>query len=212
MRDLRLKRKRFIENVETYKLFYKSSPQQDYIINSSGILNFIWNSWNNFWRDYWLAHINGGYYFDRSRLNKHFPNYNDKQSCHFLCHLSGKIKNHNVGDALVGSHQEITWGDYDKIIDIATKLSSIQPTNTHLQILPTILASYQTEIQHFQKIRNSFIHLNNEKMFDLNNIQSYYIFRSGQKNIEILDAVNMVSNLNCFDHLTSHISGVVTNL
>lgn len=211
MRDLKTRKKRLLEILDKYENLYKHSTAEEYLVNSNGILNFIWNNWNNWWRDYWLAHINGGYYIDSTLLTKKF-NYNDKQALHLLCHFSGKFKNHNHGDAIVGTHQEVTWGDYDKIEIIALKLYSRYPHLSNLNYLLSLIGTYKTEIKHFQLIRNSFIHLNNESIYKLNSIKSYYIFNPNQNLIEILESKHITSNKKCINHLIGNMKGLIINL
>lgn len=211
MRVLNKKKKRFLQSLDKYESIYKFNNKEEYLIISNGILNFIWNVWCNFWRDYWLSHINGGYYFDHSKLNK-LKRYNDKQAIHYLCHLAGKFSSHSPGQSIIGNHLEITWGDYNKIEDIALKLLVIDPSLTHLNYLLGIIPNYKIEINHFQQIRNSFIHLNNENIKKLDIIKPYYIFNNNQDAIEILESNHLNSGDICFFHLTNHLRGLVMNL
>lgn len=211
MRDLRNRKKRVLEVLDKYENLYSFSNLEEYLVNSNGVLNFIWNNWNNWWRDYWLAHINGGYAINSTKLNKMFQ-YNDKQSLHYLCHLTGKFRRHNFGDSIIGTHQELTWGDYDRIEQIALELYSRHPHLTHLNYLLSLIGTYQTEIKHFQLIRNSFIHLNNESVNKLNSIKAYYVFGSDQKLIQILESNHINSNRKCINHLVDNMRGLIINI
>ncbi|MCZ2085216.1 MAG: hypothetical protein LC112_13180 [Flavobacteriales bacterium] len=211
MRYLRDKKNRFLQVLNKYENLYKHTSKEEYLIVSNGILNFIWNNWNNLWKDYWLAHINGGIYIDSVSLHKIY-NYNDKQSLHYLCYLSGKFTKHNAGQSIIGTHQEITWGDFDKIEKIANEIYTLFPHLTHINYLLSLIGTYKNEIQQFQLIRNSFIHLNNENMKKLDSIRSHYIFTPDQSLIEILESTHISSNKKCINHLIDNMRGLIVNL
>lgn len=211
MRYLRDKKNRFLQVLDKYENLYKHTNKEEYLIVSNGILNFIWNNWNNLWRDYWLAHINGGFYIDSLSLNKIYK-YNDKQSLHYLCYLSGKFGRHITGQSITGSHQEITWGDFDKIEKIANEMYILFPHLTHINYLLSLIGTYKNEIQQFQLIRNSFIHLNNESIKKLETIRSHYIFTPDQTLIEILESKHISSNKKCINHLIDNMRGLIINL
>lgn len=209
MVDLSKKRSRYLEICKNYsELFQYSNDKEQHVI-TSGVLNFIWNSWNNFWRDYWICHVSGGLDFQRNTITGIYPGYNDLQCCHYLLYKLGRKRNHNLGDSITGTHQEATWGDPDKIQKIAFELI---PTYPHMTTLLGVLSSYQTEIEHFQKIRNTFIHLNKKNIIDLNSLTGYYIFSSSQRLIDILQSQSTSSGSRCFDHLNEHMKGFLINI
>jgi len=209
MVDLSKKRIRYIEICRNYVELYQFSNAKEQQVISSGILNFIWNSWNHFWREYWICHISGGLDFNRNRIPGIFPHYNEKQCCHYLLYKLGKKRVHNNGDCIIGSFQEATWGDPNIIQRIAFELIPAYPKMSNLL---SILSSYQKEIEHFQKIRNSFIHLNNDNINGLNSISGYYIFNTSQSLIDILDSKSIINNSKCFDHLNENMKGLLLNI
>ena len=167
MRYLSHKRDRFIDVIVNYSPLYSYSNDREQLTLSAGVLNFIWNQWNNFWRDYWIAHVSGGFDFGNNPIPPIYHNYTDRQSCHYLLYACGKKNSHVLGSSINGSHQEATWGDPDIITNIAT---TMLPSHGNMSLLLGLLGHYKVFIQHFQKIRNSFIHLNNEKVFQLNSL------------------------------------------
>ena len=84
MIDLSKKRIRYLEISRNYSDLYQYTNDKEQYVISSGVLNFIWNSWNNFWRDYWVCHVSGGIDFQKNPVLGIYPGYNDKQCCHFL--------------------------------------------------------------------------------------------------------------------------------
>ncbi|QEH39355.1 hypothetical protein [Chitinophaga sp. XS-30] len=210
MRTLSKRRKRFLGITQDYLALYSYTNSKEQLVVSAGVLNFIWNSWNNFWRDYWLAHVTGGMNLDGTPLIPTHPTYIDKQGCHYLLFLLRKRKSHNLGDAISSCHQEATWGDPKIISDLSTALLS---SHAHLATTLGVLSHYYTDIVHIQKIRNSFIHLNNENVFNLNPLTAYYSFSAPQKKpIDILEAKNIRSSQRCIDHLVDNVRGMIYNL
>lgn len=209
MRDLSHRRERFYSITNDYSSLYLYTNQQEQLTLSAGVLNFIWNSWNNLWREFFIAHVSGGIDFDKNPITAIYPNYTDKQACHYLLHACGKRRTHNIGDSIAGVYQEATWGDPDVISRIAT---SLIPNHANMNYLLGVLGIYQTTIEHFQKIRNSFIHLNNENIFYLNQIAGHYSFSPNQNLIDILESTNISSTTRCFDNLIDNMNGMLANL
>lgn len=209
MIDLRKKRVRYLEICRSYSDLYQYANDKEQNVISSGVLNFIWNSWNNFWRDYWICHISGGVDFRKSPVLGIYPEYDDMQSCHFLLYKLGKRRSHNYCDRINGSYQEATWGDPAVIQKIAVELNSHFP---HMSTLLGILSVYQTDIEHFQKIRNAFIHLNKDNINGLVPLTGYYIFSSTHRLIDILESQSSTSGNRCFDHLNESMKGLLLNI
>lgn len=209
MRDLSHKRERFYSVSNNYSLLYNYTNQREQLTISAGVLNFVWNHWNNFWREFWLAHVSGGTDFNGDPITPIYPNYTDKQSCHFLLYACGKRRNHNTSDTIIGVFQEATWGDPDIITNIATTLI---PNHTYMSYVLALLSHYNTILQHFQRIRNSFIHLNNENVYQLNSLTGYYTFAPNQRLIDILETINISTSNRCFDTLIDNMNGMLSNL
>lgn len=208
MRKLSDKKKRFLGIATHYSALYSYTNQKDQLTVSAGTLNFIWNSWNNFWRDYWLAHVQGGLDLTDTRIIGVHPNYNDKQGCYYLLTLLGR-KSSNPGASIAGTWQEVTWGDPKVISNVATQLL---PNHPHMNHVLGILSHYQTSLEHFQKIRNSFIHLNNENVHSLNQISAYYSYGPNQELIDILESTHISSSTRCFDHLVDNMKGMMLSI
>ncbi len=209
MVDLRKKRIRFIEVCRNYSELYNYSNHKEQMIASSGILNIIWNSWNNFWRDFWISHVSGGFDFRKNRVNGIFPKYNDRQCCHYLLFQLGRRKSHSYGDSIIGSFQEATWGDPQVIQKIAFQLISHYPQMSNLL---GVLSIYQRDIEHFQKIRNTLIHLNKDNVDGLSLISGYYTFTPEQRVIDILESSSISSGARCFEHLNENMKGFLLNM
>ena len=209
MRDLANKRMRILNVLQKYACYYQYNNREEKLLITSSVMNFLWNQWNNFWRDYWLAHVTGGIYLDRSNINPLFPNYTDKQGCNHLLIICGRRKKKTEGNSIAGNYQEISWGDPQNMTKIA---SSMSVQHNHLTYLLSLVGVYQTRIKHFQKIRNSFIHLNNENINRLNSISGYYSFEPNQEIIEILESQDIESSNRCFDSLMNNMTGMIRNL
>ncbi len=209
MRYLSHKRQRFLDSLKNVAIMYSYANQREQLLISAGVLNSIWNLWNNFWRDYWIAHVSGGYDFGNNIIHPLYNGYNDKQSCHYLLYACNKRSNHLFGATITGSHQEATWGDPNIISLIAIKMTPHHGSMAHLS---GILGYYQTHLQHFQRIRNTLTHLNNENVFHLNAIAGYYSFGADHRLIDILESVEISSSTRCFNNLINNMEGLVQNL
>ncbi len=211
MIDLRHKKQRIVQSLDNYRPLYQStwSPERNKLSYTAGVLNSIWNIWNNFWREYWISHTIGGLYVNGSPIIPIQANYSKGQAIFFLLIKIGKLKQSRLGDSITGTHQEPTWGDIIIIEKLAIELLQFHP---HLQQLLNLIGYYRLQVKHFQQIRNSFIHLNNENISKLNNIQSRYVFNSSQKLINILEANKLGSNETCFEDLVDNMKGLVLNM
>jgi len=211
MIDLRHKKRRIVQSLDNYRPLYKSkwTPQRTKLSYTAGVLNSIWNIWNNFWREYFIAHIIGGLYVNGNLITPIQPNYSKGQAIFFLLIKLGKRKANRNGNSIIGTHQEPTWGDIIIIEKLASELLQFHP---HLHQLLNLIGYYRIQVEHFQQIRNSFIHLNNENISKLNNIQNRYVFSSSQKLIDILEANILGGNETCFEDLIDNLKGLVLNI
>lgn len=211
MIDLRHKKQRIIQSLDNYHPLYQPNwePARNKLSYTAGVLNSIWNIWNNFWREYWISHVVGGIYVNSSPLAPIHQSYSEKQAIFFLLIKLGKRNNSRMGDSINGRYQEPTWGD----ISIIEKLSIELLSNySHLQQLLNLIGYYRTKIEDFQQMRNSFIHLNNESISNLRSIQGRYVFSSSQKLIDILEAKILGGNETCFEDLVANMKGFILNL
>lgn len=201
-----------MNTVDNYSILYNYQSEREKLAISAGILNFIWNQWNNFWREFWIAHVSGGFDFNENKITPFYNNYDDKQACHFLLYACGMRKNHHLGDRISGRYQEVTWGDPKTIENIAQTFFTINIYPAYMTYVLGLLNHYKTEINQLKDIRNSFIHLNNENVNKLNLIASHYIFEPNQKLINILESKSIVNNTRCYDELLNNLNGMIENL
>lgn len=210
MIDLRHKKQRIVQSLNNYHLLYKTwNSEREKLTYTAGVLNSIWNLWNNFWREYWITHITGGVYVNGTIVAPIYQNYTKRQAIFFLLIQLEKRKINRLGNSISGTHQEPTWGDINIVEKLALKL---QPKHNHLQVLSHLIGHYKIQIAHFQQIRNSFVHLNDENISKLQNIQCHYVFNASQKLIDILDANILGGNTKCYDNLVDNMKGLVLNL
>lgn len=144
-------------------------PKKVYI-SSCGILNSIWQSWNRYWRTYWLTHIFGGISFMGSvppnsigltRITT--TNVCEGVGIYNLLSSSG-YNTARYRSGIVHAHQEPTWGDVDLIERISLAHNSLGMPGT--QIL-SALSVFGDSAKHFQKVRNYSIHISKEGIQEL---------------------------------------------
>jgi len=211
MIDLRHKKQRIIQSLDNYHPLYQANwePERNKLSYTAGVLNSIWNVWNNFWREYWISHVIGGVYVNSLPIIPIYPNFYKKQAIFFLLIKLGRRNSSRLGNSINGTHEEPTWGDVKIIEKLAIELLQ---HHSHLQQLLYLIGHYKIQVEHFQQIRNSFIHLNNENISKLKNIQGRYIFNSSQKLIDILEANILGGSETCFEYLIANMKGLVLNL
>ncbi len=211
MIDLRHQKQRIIQSLDNYHPLYQSDwePERNKLSYTAGVLNAIWNIWNNFWREYWIAHVVGGVYINNLVITPIHQYFSKKQAIFFLLIKLGKRSNNRLGDSIIGTHQEPTWGDANIIEKLAIELLQ---SHSHLRQLLNLIGYYRIQVEHFQQIRNSFIHLNNENISKLKNIQNRYVFNASQKLIDILEANILGGSETCFENLVANMKGFILNL
>ena len=146
-----------------------TDKQQIYIF-SSGILNRIWQAWNQFWRVYWLVYILGGLDMQKSTIKPSHPILQDeREAVWYILYMLDRQK--KPGGKISGSYQEPTWGD----IDIIKKLSFKKPS-PGFNVLNAFSVLGDAP-KHLQIVRNAAIHLDKDNMDNLkrNVIPSYVI-------------------------------------
>ena len=201
---------------------YKNYSNRETLIYSSGLINLIWNRWNSFWRNYWIANVIGGIGLDKKKLLplKLYADYSNLQVLCLMKDISnstGSIK-HKYGNSLKGGHEEITWGDAKKITNICSNLikhSSDFGLSTmqidKLDLIISLLSTYKIYLDHCQQIRNTYMHLNEINIRDvLIPISSHYAF-SGLKNniINILGATHISDKTPCLVNISQHMTAMI---
>lgn len=207
MIDLSKRRYRTICVIEKYRQLYRYSSKEEQLLVSSSVLNFIWNAWSMFWRAYWNVYIAGGYDLTRARVGGVFPRYTIPQSCAYAKSLA-RGGSYTIGST-IQHYQEPTWGDPKLIINVA---SGLLPHIPSMNYLISFITSYKTELEELQKIRNAYIHINNESVNSLRSLEPLYIFRHDQKLLDILETKRIGSSKICFDSLVDNMVGCLENL
>lgn len=212
--DLAKQRSRTIATISKYYARYHYSDKTEQLIISSSLLNIIWNTWCLFWKNYWICHIRGGIYFDKQKVIGIHSQLGYNQACAYASSLRGNRPNQNytIGDS-IPHYKEPTWGDYKIIENIATNISSRYPMlSIRMHYILGILPVYKDELNDFQTIRNSFIHLNHGSIKSLENLRPFYIFPENENILNILNVSRIGDTQPCFPSLTDNMIGFLKNL
>lgn len=211
--DLARQRVRTISIITKYYSYYNYSNKAEQFIISSSLLNILWNNWCHFWRCYWIFNISGGIYFDKSRFGGIYPSLNSNQACAYAAHLrySQPVRTYHYGDT-IDFYKEPTWGDYDKIINIASNLQTHQQLFSRMDYILNLLPFYMNELKDFQHIRNAFIHLNYNTIKDLESLKSVYIFPNNCDILNILNVKRIGNATPCFRAIKDSMIGLLINL
>ncbi len=192
MYSLRKKKVRFLQISSTSVGYYdlNETDQLKKFIIATGLLNHIWQSWNQFWRAYWVAHIIGGQDLQNNRIIALNPSFDEPQALYHLLTLIGKRRRGTIGTVNF-SYQEATWGDLSTIQNLAYEINS--PNNNVDKALDAA-SLFGITIEHVQIIRNAQIHISNSNMNKLVLVTPYYVVPSKLKYPhEILEAREMIS-------------------
>lgn len=152
-----------------YRLANKSMTKEEiFILN--GLLDYVWQAWNRFSREYFIKCCMGCYAKNGVQIaaaNGLQP-LSEERISYISTKLSRpqKISPNGVNSTL---RFEPTWGDIDKIIS----LSALVQLSNHA----VVTASFGGGLlgpKHLQKVRNAIAHLNKETHGDLVGLASLY--------------------------------------
>lgn len=192
MYRLRKKRARFnqISNSSLgYYNFTDSNSSRKFIL-ATGILNHLWQSWNHFWRAYWLAHVIGGYDCRNQKILPVRCGISEPEALYYLLTLIGKKKAGSLGTVNF-SYEEATWGDIKIIQDLAVALT--KPTNN---VIAASSASslFGLTVKHIQQVRNAQIHISMSNMIKLStDVVPYYVISKPKYPHDIIEAKELSS-------------------
>lgn len=154
----------------------------------SGVINSLWQTWNDFWRAFWLANLFGGIDIRRNLITPIpsilRPRSSEPEAMYYLLHVLGQRKN-SVG-SISGSYQEATWGDRNQIEKLTLKLKG--PGDSIL----SAMAIYGNSIYHLQLVRNASIHLDRDNFTRVKNeLMPYYIHPAIKYPTDFLFSTNL---------------------
>jgi hypothetical protein len=165
-----------------------ANPKEEYLFRS-GIINYIWQSWNQFWRAYWLAEIIGGIDIHNKKVNPYNPSLTENQAVYFL--LKG-----TVGGAYNPSLEK-SWGDYSIISNVARNMfkqdgKSIPTLSISIKALKisSVISLLGDSIKHIQAVRNYSVHMNEFNVKRLLKLKIYYHIPNFKYPTDFVFAVN----------------------
>ena len=186
MYSIKKQQQKFYKNVFRVLLFpdlSKVSYFQSYSY-FSGVINIFWQSWNYFWRTFWLAHIKGGEFFNSSRIIGSNSNLDENEAIHYLLHLMGKRRRRT--GRITGSYAEPTWGDANLIQTLSTNYNHPSRNFTNVQNAFTV---FGTTVKELQIVRNACIHSDKDTLNKIKtDIFPYYIIQRNCNPKEIIFA------------------------
>ncbi len=190
---------------------YSGATKNHYVI-SSAYVNYFWQSWNNFWRSFWLTYLIGGRDLTRKVVNHHpvITNQDISQTIYYLLYLLGK--RNTASGSIRGSYQEPTWGDITTIRKIA---SLSYPTGSDIhEISSNVIGALNVlgdTPKHFQKVRNCAIHLTSDTIADVvNSVQPHYAIRTFNYPTELLFARDLRTGKIAYQHWIDELLAVIS--
>lgn len=189
---------------------YKEKNKTNYLINT-GIINYLWQAWNNFWKHFWLVYLLGGYDLKNNSVNS-IPSLvgkSEKEAIHYLLFLLGKRQN-PIG-RISGSYQEPTWGDTTTITNICT--SNLPPNSDIAYISQCVLNAISVlgdTPKHFQKVRNCSIHLDTDTIEIVkNSVQPRYRISKIKYPTDILFSKEIYTDKIAIQHWVDELIAVI---
>ncbi|HPG41456.1 MAG TPA: hypothetical protein PLP19_19550 [bacterium] len=198
------------KSLDYFKLCNENS-QKNFIF-ASGVINFLWQSWNRFWRNFWLAYLLGGEDLKKQQIISvpSFSGKNEFEAIHYILYLIGKRK--TPSGMISASYQEPTWGDVDCITKISTNLSEpgTDVDIIKIQVLNALSVLGDTP-RHLQIVRNTSIHLNWENITNLHNrVLPFYAISNINYPTEILYSKEIRTSKIAIQHWVDDLLAVVS--
>lgn len=151
---------------------FKSILSKAFIFET-GIINLIWQSWNSFWRTYWLAEVLGGVDINNKKITPYSPGLSEEEAVSFLRTgvIGGRIK-HSI---------EKSWGDISILTGVAKKMYQVDgkiiptlPISIKAQNISSAISLLGNSLEHLQLVRNCSVHLDEFNAKRLTTILTYY--------------------------------------
>lgn len=158
MYSIKIQKIRF-ERLSTFSLKYLQTPNSDrrqFYIYSSGVLNAIWQSWNYFWRTFWLTHLIGGRDLNNNQVDSYFILTENEALRLLLIHFKKNCPH------IIKSYNEPSWGSVETILKVTGALKSRdlpERLNNLAAKVEGLFGVLGDSPKHLQKVRNAAIHL-----------------------------------------------------
>lgn len=186
---------KFYSACQKTEALFKQTPHisepKERFISATGVINHIWQSWNRFWRNYWLTFLYGGTNLCKRSLPVAIvPRTLDEMSAisHFLV-VSG-IRSR----PLRGYFQEPTWGDIDFILKCALAANTLHPMSGFGTPVLNAFSVVGNTPKHFQIVRNASVHFCGHSMKDVQaNIVPHYLISKLVYPTDIIFSKELVS-------------------
>ncbi|MDD2855725.1 MAG: hypothetical protein PHU01_09370 [Desulfuromonadaceae bacterium] len=156
------------------KINLQNIDDKERCIFLTGILNVLWQTWNGFWRVYWLAFLYGG----KDLSNKKIPFAILPKTTNEIDALSYFLTHDRLRSSpLRAYYQEPTWGDIDFIKKCAVTANNIIPTIKYGDPVLNAFSVVGNVPKHFQTVRNAAVHLCSHGVMDVKRtiLQHYLI-------------------------------------
>ncbi|KQU27244.1 hypothetical protein ASG65_01405 [Bacillus sp. Leaf13] len=155
------------------------NPKYVYI-KSCGFLNQVWQSWNGFWRSFWLTHFYGGMGYKTNIPQNNLgitglatTKLSEEQAIYFILQAAGFNVSRFNRSGKINHWQEPTWGDQKNIEKLSIAFST--PGSRIL----SALSVFGDSAKDLQAVRNCSIHMNKASLLDIkSNLIPRYIIPS----------------------------------
>ena len=206
MIDLAHRKARIIAIITNSVSLYPDLGVKNRHILIVGIINFIWNNWNEFWKNYWLCYLIGGVDVNRKRVIALRPNLSRDEALSLLCEANLYLRLNNTPSKIIKYFKLPTWGGDKEISNIALAFGVDSP------FYPSILSHYSQVLKDFRLARNTLIHMTRESVGDLKTILSRYRIQNPFSPNNFFDSFEIEYNKRCINYLTDLLIGLLSNI
>jgi len=218
--DIRKKSKKF-RLVFSQAIFLNTSnfsTIKNEFLFRKGFINDVWQSWNYFWRAYWLAHIRGGLDGKGNRISGLYSYLNEEEAVSFL--TTG-----NLGGSTRPYHEK-TWGDINFIAKVAaniirhgTTIAGTNPIVTQHIIfhnavtVSSAISLLGNSVKDFQITRNTSVHLSSHSIKEFQSIITRYRIVKYKYPTDLVSTISLTDNkvalVSWHDEMTTFINLVI---
>lgn len=166
-----------IKNEQNQEVFIDQAieDKKQVYMQSAAVTNQIWQSWNSYWRNYWLTHFYGGMGlnslipFNNLNINGASSKMNEEEAIYLILkEANWNFNRYIVASKRVKHFQEPTWGDTKTITKIASAFISnqvgVQLAGDRVMAALSVLKDSPEDLQ---LVRNCSIHLSKASMLEV---------------------------------------------
>ena len=178
-----------------FRLINELPDRRTVYVTTTGVLNALWQAWNNLCKSYWKIFIYGGQLSHVSTIlpftyaRRGLVASDDEHLLYsFLYPTRPGYYQRQYHNQRIEQYREPSWGRRDLLSQIATYYQNIYP---QIASLLGALSLAGNAIDHLQYVRNASVHINNASLEKLQQLAPFYSVRTMRYPSDYAFAVNI---------------------